>query len=109
MTNKEMEDLTNRIQEKIGKEASSLIADDIGLLITDTSKMNEAQDKSKNEIVKLKEQKEKLIETNGNLLQQISVGEEVSYSPKVGKNEDNEPTQKLNFRDSFDERGNFKR
>ena len=38
MTNEEMKQLTERVQEKIGKEASGLIADDIGLLISDTSK-----------------------------------------------------------------------
>lgn len=107
MTNEEMKELTERVQEKIGKEASGLIADDIGLLISDTSKMNSDINSRNEEIQKLKEQKEKLIETNGNLLQQISVGEEVSYAPSIKKEEAEAP--KLSFRDSFDERGNFKR
>ena len=107
MTNEEMKQLTERVQEKIGKEASGLIADDIGLLISDTSKMNSDIESRNVEIQKLKDQKEKLIETNGNLLQQISVGEEVSFTPSLKKEEPEAP--KLSFRDSFDERGNFKR
>ena len=110
MTNKEMEELTSRVQEKIGKEAAGLIADDIGLLLTDTTKINQDLEKAEKEIEKLKEQKEKLIETNGNLLQQISVGEEsASFTPRMKKAEVEEEAPKLSFRDSFDERGNFKR
>ena len=35
-----MEELTKKMQEKIGKEAAGLIADDIGLLLSDTKKVN---------------------------------------------------------------------
>ena len=57
MTNEEMKELTERLQEKLGKEASGLIADDIGLLISDTSKMNSDINSRNEEIQKLKEQK----------------------------------------------------
>lgn len=109
MTNEEMKKLTERVQEKIGKEASGLIADDIGLLISDTSKMNSDINARNDEIEKLKDQKEKLIETNGNLLQQISMGDDSfgfqkrTSSPK----EDEEEEVSISWKDCFDSKGNF--
>ena len=35
MKKEELIELSNRIQKKIGKEASALIQDDLGILITD--------------------------------------------------------------------------
>lgn len=109
MTNEEMKNLTERLQEKLGKEASGLIADDIGLLISDTSKMNSDITARNDEIEKLKDQKEKLIETNGNLLQQISMGDDSlsfqrnSSSQKI---EDEEEVS-ISWKDCFDSKGNF--
>ena len=100
MTNKEMEELTARIQEKIGKEASGLIADDLGLLISDTSKVNQDYFDRTEEIAKLKEQKEKLITTNGNLLQQISLGEETPKRPQSQEIDDEEIS--ISWNDCFD-------
>lgn len=104
MTNKEMEDLTARIQEKIGKEASGLIADDLGLLISDTSKVNQEYFERNEEITKLKEQKEKLIETNGNLLQQITMGEE---SPKKPQSQEIDEENSISWNDCFDSKRKF--
>lgn len=106
MTNKEMEELTARIQEKIGKEASGLIADDLGLLISDTSKVNQETFDRSEEITRLKEQKEKLIETNGNLLQQISIGEE---TPKrTSERQDvSEDEISISWNDCFDSKRKF--
>lgn len=106
MTNKEMEDLTNRIQEKIGKEASGLIADDLGLLISDTSKVNQEYYDRTEEISKLKEQKEKLIETNGNLLQQITMGEESPKRPSQHQEIDEEEIS-ISWNDCFDSKRKF--
>ena len=105
MTNKEMEDLTNRIQEKIGKEASGLIADDLGLLISDTSKVNQEYFDRTEEISRLKEQKEKLIETNGNLLQQISMGEEKPTRQQTKETEETEIA--ISWNDCFDSKRKF--
>lgn len=104
MTNKEMEELTARIQEKIGKEASGLIADDLGLLISDTSKVNQDYFDRTEEISKLKEQKEKLIETNGNLLQQITMGEE---SPKRPQSQEMDEEISISWNDCFDSKRKF--
>jgi hypothetical protein len=40
MTNEKMQELTNKIIEKVGKEKAGLIADDIGMLLTDNQTMN---------------------------------------------------------------------
>ena len=71
-------------------------------------KVNTEKEKYNEQIKTLKDQKEKLIETNGNLLQQISVGEEMSFSATPKKAEEKEAPS-LSFRDAFDEKGNFKR
>ena len=109
MTNEEMKQLTERVQEKIGKEASGLIADDIGLLISDTSKMNSDILSRNEEIEKLKDQKEKLIETNGNLLQQISVGDNTMtfQNRPSSKQIDEEEEVSISWNDCFDNKGNF--
>ena len=109
MTNEEMKKLTERVQEKIGKEASGLIADDIGLLISDTSKMNSDILSRNEEIERLKDQKEKLIETNGNLLQQISMGDEsLSFQKsRPSSEQEDEEEVRISWKDCFDSKGNF--
>ena len=102
MKKEDFEKLTNSMQEKLGKENAGLIADDIGALITDNSTMLAELEKQQNEITKLKQDKENLITTNGNLLQQISMGVE---KPKAEEKE--EAPKKFSFKSCFDERGNF--
>ena len=107
MKKEEMEQLTNTIQEKIGKDASALIADDLGKLITDNTLMNGEISKRDEKITKLETDKENLIMTNGNLLQQVAMGkEENKFAPQIGKEEDEE--KPFNFDDVLDEYGNFK-
>lgn len=102
MKKEEFEKLTNSMQEKLGKESSSLIADDIGTLITDNNLMNSEIKKQQEQIDKLKDEKEKLIASNGNLLQQVSMGVEPTKKEK-----EETPTKKFSFKDCFDEKGNF--
>ena len=106
MKEKDMEALTQRIQEKLGEENSALIADDLGILLSDTKIVNDNEADLNKQIGILKEQKEQLIETNGNLLQQISVGEESFSRRGEQKEEQKEP---VNFRNFIDEYGNFVR
>ena len=104
MKKEDFEKLTNNMQEKLGKENSGLIADDLGTLITDNNAMLlEIENKNK-EIEKLKADKETLITTNGNLLQQVAMGLE-----EKTKTEDNKPKEKFSFQSCFDEKGNFKK
>ena len=102
MNNKEFEKLTNGMQTKLGKENSSLIADDIGILISDNQSMLSQIDNQQKEIERLKRDKENLITANGNLLQQVSMGVE---KPKENKKE--ETPKKFSFKSCFDEKGNF--
>lgn len=64
MTREEHEKIIGSIQEKLGSENSGLIADDLGLLITDNVSMNETIVSKNNEITQLKSDKEMLVKTN---------------------------------------------
>lgn len=108
MIEKDFEKVTKSIQEKLGKDNVGLIADDLGLLITDNTTMNESLRKKDEQITKLQQDKEALITTNGNLLQQVAMGDEDSL---INKKEDKEPEpiKPFDYRSVFDEKGNFKR
>lgn len=104
MTREEHEKVINSIKEKLGDDSTGLIADDIGLLISDNMAMNETIGKKETEITKLKNDKDLLIKTNGNLLLQVGMGEEeqeVKPEQKVKK-------ETFSFKSIFDEKGNFK-
>lgn len=109
MTEKEFEKVTKSIQEKLGKENVSLIADDLGKLITDNGTMNTTLKEKDERISKLEKDKEALITTNGNLLQQVAMGDEDSLINKNLPKEPEEPPKPFDFRSAFDEKGNFKR
>ena len=105
MKEKEFQDLIQNMQTKLGEEASGLIADDLGMLISDNKATNDTAAKYQDEIKMLRDQKEKLIATNGNLLQQISFGVEEQSKEEVKE----EPRKHIDFRDFIDASGNFKR
>ena len=106
MKKEEMENLTTSIQEKLGKEASAKIADDLGKLITDNAQMNKEIENRNSQITKLKQEKENLITTNGNLLQQVAMGEDLTFLGSQNKQKE-EPKKPFSFKDCFDEKGNF--
>lgn len=106
MQEKKFEELTNAMQEKLGKENSSLIADDIGTLITDNSAMNKELKQKDDLIAKLRQDKENLIQVNGNLLQQVAMGEE---DTRVNKPKEEEKRTPFSWKSIFDEKGNFKK
>lgn len=105
MKEKEFNELINNMQSKLGEEASGLIADDLGMLISDNKAVNDTESKYQDEIKMLRDQKEKLIATNGNLLQQISFGVEEQANEEVKE----EPRKHIDFREFIDASGNFKR
>ncbi len=105
MQEKDFNKLTNTIQEKLGEEASK-IADDIATLITDNSATNKIIKEKDAMIEKLKADKEALIQVNGNLLQQVAMGEEETH---VNNPEEKPKREPFSFRSVFDENGNFKR
>ena len=97
------EETLNKMQEKIGKETSGIIADDIASLLSYENARNKDIQTKNSEIEKLKKDKEMLIEANGNLLQQISVEKEEALKPEAQKEE----KKPINIRDAFDKYGNF--
>ena len=105
MTNSEFQDKMNSIQEKIGKDASNLILDEIGLLLTDNVNMNSEIAAKETEIERLKKTNETLQNVNGNLLQQVAMGEDPEVTSKKEEKEEYKP---FDFRTAFDEYGNFK-
>ena len=103
MKNEDFEKLTNSIQEKLGKENSSLIADDLATLMTNNNSMNSELEKRNSQIEQLKTDKENLQNVNMNLLQQIPMGDDnISH-----KDEPKDEPKKFSFKSCFDEKGNF--
>ena len=106
MQEKDFEKLTSGIQEKLGEEYSAKIADDLGLLISDNASINKTIKEKDALIQKLKQDKENLIQVNGNLLQQVAMGEEETH---IKEAEEEKPKEPFNYRSVFDENGNFRR
>lgn len=107
MKQDEMKQLTDSIQEKLGKDAVGIIADDLGRIISDNAQMNTEIETRDNKILELQSDKELLTTTNGKLLQQISMGEE--YSPHQTKEKEIENKKPYSFKLAFDEKGKFKK
>ena len=102
MKKEDQQKLFKGIEKKLGKDNYSKIADDIGVLITDNETMNNTLANKDEEIQQLNKDKEILITANGNLLQQVGMGEDPKKDEeKEGKKE------KLSFKNAFDEKGNF--
>ena len=106
MESKKLEDLLNKMQEKIGKEASSKILDDIGILTTENNLANTEIKKRNDEITKLKSDKEQLQETNMSLLQQVKMTND--NFGEIKPKETEEERKPISFKEVFDENGNFK-
>ena len=100
-----IEEYTNKIQEKLGKENAGKIADDIANILTYDNKLQKDIKDKTEEITKLKKDKEMLIEANGNLLQQVPFGKDDSDNKK----QDPEENKVFDFRTVFDENGRIKR
>lgn len=96
-----IEEYTNKIQEKLGDEAGK-IADDLANILTYDNRLQKDIKEKDLEITKLKKDKEMLIEANGNLLQQIPLGKE--EEPK----KEAEEVKNFDFKTVFDKNG-FKR
>lgn len=102
MTNEELESFQSSLTEKLGQENVSMIADDIGDLITKSTNTIEELNKRNSEIEKLKKEKERLVLANGKLLQQIPMGIDDNVRTK-----ETETKKPFSFREQFDEKGNF--
>lgn len=105
MKQEEFQTKLNSIQEKIGEEASSLILDEIGVLLTDNQAMNTIIIDKDKEIDRLKKNNEMLQNVNGNLLQQVAMADDPDVKPPKELDQETKP---FDFRSAFDEFGNFK-
>lgn len=103
MKNQEFQDKMKSIQEKIGQEASNLILDEIGFLLTDNQAMNTTIDDKNKEIERLKKNNEMLQNVNGNLLQQVAMADD----PDTKDPEEDKKKQPLDLRSVFDEKRKF--
>lgn len=96
-------EITEKIQEKLGKEESGKIADDIANILIFEESNNKSIESKNNEINKLKKDKDMLIEANGNLLLHVPQAREESIT------EEKEEKTPFDYRSIFDEHGKFKR
>lgn len=108
MKNEDLKKWIDGVNKKLGKENAGKIADDLGLLITDTDTVNKEIDKRNKRIESLESDHEMLLSVNSNLLQQVGEIDEPDDEIHRGKKEE-EVKKPFNFRDAFDENGNFKR
>lgn len=104
MHDNDLQAIIDSISEKVGKENSALIADDVGKLITINSSVVDEIKKKDQEISRLTTTNEKLVVANGNLLQSIPMGKE-----KKEEESKEEKHKSTSLKDCFDDRGNFKR
>ncbi|MBR4003565.1 MAG: hypothetical protein IKI95_05895 [Clostridia bacterium] len=102
----DLEKITTSIQEKLGKETSAMITDDLANIITIKSNYDKEIEDNKKQISKLKKDKDVLIEANGNLLQKVKMGAEPKKEEKEEKKTD---AKNFDFSAMFDEKGNFKK
>lgn len=107
MKEEDLRAITDSIESKIGKEASGLIADDLGKLFTSNIQTLNTLSSNSEEIKRLKDTNEKLVIANGNLLQQVPMAPEYDKHPSDDGVKENKKS--FNFRDAFDDKGNFKR
>lgn len=104
MNEDELTKVFDSIQEKIGKENSAAIADDLGTLITKNSETIQALKSKDTEIATLKSTNAKLVAANGNLLQQIPMAD---VDASGSRPEEPEPEKPFSMKACFDSRGNF--
>ena len=102
MGDEELTKFLDGVQEKLGKENSALIADDLGVLISSNAETQKTLRHKDEQIEKLRERNEKLILANGNLLKQIPAEDSVSETPR-----EEAPKKSINLMDAFDAHGRF--
>ena len=97
-------ELTGKIEETLGKESFATISDTIGEILTGNAENMKALAERDTEISKLKDRNDKLVTANGALLQRVPMGKSETSKPK----ESEEKPAKINLKDAFDSKGNFR-
>ena len=99
--------IVDTIQEKLGKEESGKIADDLAnILVFEEANSKTIKEKDAT-IEKQRKDKEMLIEANGNLLLHVPQAREEESFFEDGR-KDSKPTEPFDYRTVF-ENGKFKR
>lgn len=105
MKEEDIKQITDSIKEKLGEETYATISDDIGILFTkNTEVQNQIVELNEN-VNGLTEKNSKLASANASLLQQVPMGLDNSKPVQI----DEEPKEPFNFKSLFDEKGNFKK
>ena len=95
--------ITDSIATKLGEENASIIADDIGKLITANTQTIETINSLNARVSTLEETNQKLVAANGSLLQQIP-----AVADTTKQVEETEEKKTFNFKEAFDKSGYFK-
>lgn len=105
MKNEDFKKRISGIEEKLGEENASIIADELANLISDNISMNKLLEEKENTITEKTELNNKLVMANSSLLQQVGVPEDSFQKKPSLKKEDEE--EKISWNDCFDKKGNF--
>ena len=103
MSDEELTKFIDGLQDKLGKENSAVIADDLGILISSNAETQKALQARDEKIEKLRERNEKLILANGNLLKQIP-----AEGSEPARQDEEKRTSSISIADAFDAHGRFK-
>ena len=76
-------ELTNKIEETLGKEDYAMISDTIGEILTGNTQNMQAIAERDAEVKKLKDRNEKLVAANGALLQKVPIRAFLKLTPSV--------------------------
>jgi len=106
MKNEEFKKVIEGIQNKLGKENSGVIADDLGTLISDNITMNKTITDKDNIIQEKEDLNQKLVFANSSLLQQVGVPADNTDEKKT-KSSKSEEKKEISWKDCFDKNGNF--
>lgn len=109
MKKEELDKTLETMQQKLGKEQSSIIADDLGILVSDNEKMNKDYEDLMNKYKASETRNEQLIEANSNLLRQVSAPAENLLNKQNNNMNSNTNSNPIDIRTAFDEKGNFKK
>lgn len=106
MLEKDFQNEIDKIKTAVGDEVVGKIADTLGILISDNSNMNSELNKKDDTIKNLQADKDRLIQTNGNLLLQVTAGKEEDIM-NTNEKKEKEKKKYIDFRTAFDEKRKF--
>lgn len=97
-------ELTERIEQTLGKENSAMISDTLGEILTGNTENMKAIAERDAQIKTLQDKNDKLVAANGALLMKIPVAKSEHEESST-----KEAPKPINLKDAFDKKGNFLR